>query len=134
MGRTQMVYDIQGIAALDYFDLYRKFTYTNQENYRLDHIAEVELGVKKDDNPHETFREWYTNDYQSFIDYNIKDVELVDALEDKMKLIELCLTMAYAAKVNYTDVLGAVRYWDVLIHNYLMKKGIVIPQKSSKNK
>ena len=134
MGRTQMVYDIQGIAALDYFDLYRKFTYTNQENYRLDHIAEVELGVKKDDNPHETFREWYTNDYKSFIDYNIKDVELVDALEDKMKLIELCLTMAYAAKVNYTDVLGAVRYWDVLIHNYLMKKGIVIPQKSSKNK
>ena len=134
MGRTQMVFDIQGIAALDYFDLYRKFTYTNQENYRLDHIAEVELGVKKDDNPHETFREWYTNDYQSFIDYNIKDVELVDALEDKMKLIELCLTMAYAAKVNYTDVLGAVRYWDVLIHNYLMKKGIVIPQKSSKNK
>ena len=134
MGRTQMVYDIQGIAALDYFDLYRKFTYTNQENYRLDHIAEVELGVKKDDNPHETFREWYTNDYQSFIDYNIKDVELVDALEDKMKLIDLCLTMAYAAKVNYTDVLGAVRYWDVLIHNYLMKKGIVIPQKSSKNK
>ena len=132
MGRTQMVYDIQGIAALDYFDLYRKFTYTNQENYRLDHIAEVELGVKKDDNPHETFREWYTNDYQSFIDYNIKDVELVDALEDKMKLIELCLTMAYAAKVNYTDVLGAVRYWDVLIHNYLMKKGIVIPQKSTK--
>ena len=134
MGRTQMVYDIQGIAALDYFDLYRKFTYTNQENYRLDHIAEVELGIKKDDNPHETFREWYTNDYQSFIDYNIKDVELVDALEDKMKLIELCLTMAYAAKVNYTDVLGAVRYWDVLIHNYLMKKGIVIPQKSTKNK
>ena len=134
MGRTQMVYDIQGIAALDYFDLYRKFTYTNQENYRLDHIAEVELGVKKDDNPHETFREWYTNDYQSFIDYNINDVELVDALEDKMKLIELCLTMAYAAKVNYTDVLGAVRYWDVLIHNYLMKKGIVIPQKSTKNK
>ena len=122
------------IAALDYFDLYRKFTYTNQESYRLDHIAEVELGVKKDENPHETFRDWYTKDYQSFIDYNIKDVELVDALEDKMKLIELCLTMAYEAKVNYVDVLGSVRYWDVLIHNYLMNKGIVIPQKKSTNK
>ncbi len=134
MGRTQMVYDIQGIAALDYFDLYRKFTYTNQESYRLDHIAYVELGVKKDENPHETFRDWYTKDYQSFIDYNIKDVELVDALEDKMKLIELCLTMAYEAKVNYTDVLGSVRYWDVLIHNYLMDKGIVIPQKKVTSK
>ena len=134
MGRTQMVYDIRGIAALDYFDLYRKFTYTNQESYRLDHIAEVELGITKDDNPHETFKDWYTKDYQSFIDYNIKDVELVDALEDKMKLIELCLTMAYEAKVNYTDVLGSVRYWDVLIHNYLMAKGIVIPQKKTTNK
>ena len=134
MGRTQMVYDIRGIAALDYFDLYRKFTYTNQESYRLDHIAEVELGITKDENPHETFRDWYTKDYQSFIDYNIKDVELVDALEDKMKLIELCLTMAYEAKVNYVDVLGSVRYWDVLIHNYLMDKGIVIPQKKTTNK
>ncbi len=134
MGRTQMVYDIRGIAALDYFDLYRKFTYTNQESYRLDHIANVELGIQKDENPHETFRDWYTKDYQSFIDYNIKDVELVDALEDKMKLIELCLTMAYEAKVNYTDVLGSVRYWDVLIHNYLMDKGIVIPQKKTTNK
>jgi len=134
MGRTQMVYDIQGIAALDYFDLYRKFTYTNQESYRLDHIASVELGVKKDENPHDTFRDWYTNDYQSFIDYNIKDVEIVDALEDKMKLIELCLTMAYEAKVNYTDVLGSVKYWDILIHNYLMSKGVVIPQKKSSSK
>ena len=134
MGRTQMVYDIQGIAALDYFDLYRKFTYTNQESYRLDHIAEIELGETKSDNPHDTFRDWYTKDHQSFIDYNIKDVELVDALEDKMKLIELCLTMAYEAKVNYVDVLGSVRYWDVLIHNYLMSKGIVIPQKKTSNK
>ena len=61
-------------------------------------------------------------------------MELVDALEDKMKLIELCLTMAYEAKVNYVDVLGSVRYWDVLIHNYLMDKGIVIPQKKTTNK
>ena len=44
-------------------------------------------------------------DFQSFIDYNIQDVEIVDRLEDKMKLIELCLTMAYDAKVNYMDVL-----------------------------
>ena len=132
--KNQQFWNILGVSVLDYFDLYRKFTYTNQESYRLDHIASVELGIQKDENPHETFRDWYTKDYQSFIDYNIKDVELVDALEDKMKLIELCLTMAYEAKVNYTDVLGSVRYWDVLIHNYLMNKGIVIPQKKTTNK
>ena len=134
MGRKHQVYEIVGIAGLDYFDLYRKFTYTNQERYTLDHIAFVELGERKDGNPYETFREWYTKDYQSFLEYNITDVELVDKLEDKMRLIELCLTMAYDAKVNYTDVLGTVRYWDVLIHNHLMKKKIVIPQKKEREK
>ena len=58
------------------------------------------------------------------------DVELVDRLEDKMKLIELCLTMAYDAKVNYMDVLGTVKYWDILIYNYLRGRNIVIPQKN----
>ncbi len=134
MGRKHQVYDIQGISHLDYFDLYRKFTYTNQESYRLDHIAYVELGEKKDENPYEIFREWYTKDFQSFIEYNIMDVEIVDKLEDKMKLIELCLTMAYEAKVNYMDVLGSVKYWDVLIYNYLRSKNIVIPQKRKSDK
>jgi len=134
MGREQQVWVIQGVSALDYFDLYRKFTYTNQESYRLDHISYIELGEKKTGNPYETFRDWYTKDYQSFIDYNINDIELVDKLEDKLKLIDLCLTMAYEAKVNYEDVLGTVKYWDVLIHNYLMDKNIVIPQKVKKSK
>ena len=134
MGRRHQTYGIQGIAALDYFDLYRKFTYSAQESYRLDHIAKVELGEQKTGNPFDTFSEWYTKDFQSFIEYNINDVEIVDKLEDKMKLIELCLTMAYEGKVNYTDVLGSVRYWDVLIYNYLREKNIVIPQKVSHEK
>ena len=134
MGRNHQVYAIQGVAGLDYFDLYRKFTYTAQESYRLDHIAKVELGESKDGNPYDTFSEWYQKDFQSFIEYNIQDVEIVDKLEDKMKLIELCFTMAYDAKVNYTDVLGAVRYWDVLIYNYLKEKNIVIPQKKPAEK
>ena len=134
MGRHHQLYNIAGVSALDYFDLYRKFTYTNQESYRLDHIAFVELGERKVGNPFDTFREWYTKDYQSFIDYNIKDVELVDRLEDKMRLIELCLTMAYDGKVNYTDILGTVRYWDIVIYNHLRKKNIVIPQKTNNTK
>ena len=134
MGRNHQTYIISGVAALDYFDLYRKFTYTAQESYRLDHIAKVELGESKEGNPFDTFREWYTKDFQSFIEYNIQDVEIVDRLEDKMKLIELCLTMAYDGKVNYIDVLGSVRYWDVLIYNHLRKQKIVIPQKTSNEK
>jgi len=134
MGRKHQVYEIQGVAHLDYFDLYRKFTYSAQESYRLDHIAFVELGERKDGNPFETFKDWYTKDFQSFIEYNIMDVEIVDRLEDKMKLIELCLTMAYDAKVNYMDVLGSTKYWDILIYNYLRDKKIAIPQKIPKTK
>jgi len=134
MGRKHQVFDIQGVSHLDYFDLYRKFTYTAQESYRLDHIAFVELGDRKDGNPYETFSEWYQKDFQSFIEYNIMDVEIVDRLEDKMKLIELCLTMAYDAKVNYMDVLGSTKYWDILIYNYLREKNIVIPQKKHNSK
>ena len=134
-GKKEQVYDIMGVEDLDYLLLYRKFTYTRQESYRLDHIANVELGQRKDENPYETFRDWYTKDYQSFLDYNIMDVELVDRLDAKMKLIDLILTMTYEAKVNMSDSFTSVKYWDVLIYNHLLSKKIVIPQKrSSKTK
>ena len=126
-GREHVCYDIKGLEQLDYLDLYKKFTYSAQESYRLDHIAFVELGERKEKNPYDTFREWYTKDYQSFIDYNIQDVELVDRLEDKMRLIDLILTMAYDAKCNYGDVFSQVRMWDVIMYNYLRDKGIQIP-------
>ncbi len=130
-GRKDQVYDILGVEEVDYLQLYKKFTYTGQESYRLDHIAFVELGERKDENPFETFREWYTKDYQSFLDYNIMDVELVDRIDDKMKLLDLILTMTYEAKVNISDSFTSVKYWDVLIYNHLLKKKIVIPQKAS---
>jgi DNA polymerase elongation subunit (family B) len=134
-GRDQISYSIAGVSVIDYLDLYKKFTYTNQESYRLDHIANVELGQKKlDHSEFETFKDFYTQNWQKFIDYNIKDVELVDRLEDKMKLIELCFTMAYDAKVNYQDVFYQVRTWDAIIFNYLKKRNIVIPQKDRSTK
>jgi DNA polymerase elongation subunit (family B) len=134
-GREQISYEVAGVSVIDYLDLYKKFTYTNQESYRLDHIAFVELGQKKlDHSEFETFKDFYTKDWQKFVDYNIKDVELVDQLEDKMKLIELCLTMAYDAKVNYNDVFFQVRTWDAIIYNYLKKRNIVIPPKDKSSK
>ena len=100
-GRKNYAYDVSGINILDYLDLYRKFTYSNQESYRLDHIAFVELGQRKlDHSEYENFRDFYTRDWQKFIEYNIQDVELIDRLEDKMKLLELAITMSYDAKVN----------------------------------
>ena len=127
-GRNYIYYDIIGVSILDYLDLYQKFTYTNQESYRLDHIASVELGQQKlDHSEFETFKDFYTQNWQKFVDYNIIDVELVDRLEDKMKLIELALTMAYDAKVNFEDVYYQVRMWDSIIYNDLTRKNIVVP-------
>ena len=127
-GREQIFYRMLGINVIDYLDLYKKFTYTNQESYRLDHIAFVELGQRKvDHNEFENFKDFYTKDWQKFIDYNIVDVELVSRLEEKMKLIELAVALAYDAKVNMQDVYYQVRMWDTLIYNFLNKKGIVVP-------
>ena len=134
-GRKQTTYDVGGITQLDYLNLYKKFTYKAQESYRLDHIADVELGQKKlDHSEFDTFKDFYTQNWQKFVEYNIVDVELVDRLEDKMKLIELALTMAYDAKVNYADVFYQVRMWDNIIYNYLKKRSIVIPQKDRSEK
>ena len=135
MGRKHISYDIGGISQLDYLDLYKKFTYKAQESYRLDYIASVELGQKKlDHSEFDTFKDFYTNGWQKFVEYNIIDVELVDRMEDKMKLIELALTLAYDAKVNYEDVFYQVRMWDTIIYNYLKGRGIVIPPKEKSDK
>jgi DNA polymerase elongation subunit (family B) len=134
-GRKQFAVDTLGISTLDYLELYKKFTYSNQESYRLDYICNVELGEKKlDHSEFDTFKEFYENDWQKFIDYNIHDVRLVDKLEDKMKLIELAYTMAYDAKVNYEDVFSQVRMWDNYIYNELNKRRIAIPPKKEATK
>jgi len=134
-GRKNISYDVGGITQLDYLNLYKKFTYKAQESYRLDYIAEVELGQKKlDHSEYDTFKDFYTKGWQKFVEYNIVDVELVDRMEDKMKLIELAITMAYDAKANYADVFSQVRMWDTIIYNYLKKRNIVIPPKERSDK
>ena len=135
MGRIHQKYDICGVSVLDYLDVYKKFTFTNRESYRLDVIAEIELGQKKlDHSEFDTFKDFYTNGWDKFVDYNLVDVDLVDQLEEKMKLIDLCMLMAYDAHVNYTDCFYMVRLWDVIIYNELRKKNIVLPAKKRSDK
>ncbi len=134
-GRRNYAYDISGVNILDYLDLYRKFTYSSQESYRLDHIAFVELGQRKvDHSEYDNFKDFYTSDWQKFMEYNIQDVELIDRLEDKMKLLELAITMSYDAKVNFEDVYSQVRMWDTMIYNYLTDRNIVVPPRKGSKK
>lgn len=129
------VYDLVGIAALDYFDLYRKFTFVTRESYRLDHIASVELGENKISyEDYSNLQEFYKKDFAKFVKYNYIDVELVVKLENKLRLLELAVALAYNAKVNLSDVFSQVRTWDAIIYHYLSDQGIVIPQKMVEEK
>ena len=129
-GQQKKVYNMTGISALDYIELYRWYAPAgkSQESYSLNHISSVELDeTKLSYDEYDNLHSLYRLNYQKFIEYNIKDVELVVKLEDKLKLIELALTLAYDTKTNYEDVFAQTRMWDSLIYAYLLEKGIVVP-------
>ena len=135
MNREHTVLNIAGIEVMDYLDLYRTFTYDAQESYRLDHIAYVELGERKlSYEEFDNMIDFYKSDFQKFMEYNVKDVELVHRLEDKLRLMELAIALAYSAKVNYIDVFSQVRMWDVIIYNYLHDHKIAIPPRKGGHK
>ena len=130
MNREHAVYELVGVATLDYYELYQTFTYTNQESYRLDHITFVELGEKKlSYEEYESMVDFYKENFQKFMEYNVRDVELVTKLETKLKLLELAINLAYSAKVNFMDVFSQVKTWDQIIYHYLKAKKIAIPPK-----
>ena len=134
-GKETCTFNLIGISVLDYYELYKTFTYTNQESYALDHIAWVELGDRKISyTDYDNISDFYKNNFQLFIEYNIKDVELVEKLENKMRLMELAVALAYSAGVNFTDVFSQVRTWDVIIYNHLMRRNIIIPSKKDNDK
>ena len=129
-GRELISYEIYGIASLDYIELYKWFAPggKSQDSYRLDNIANIELGKKKlSYDEFENLHQLYKLNYQKFIEYNIVDVELIVELEAKLKLIELSLTLSYDTKSNYGDVFTQTRMWDAIIHNYLLERNIVVP-------
>ena len=129
MGRTQTAYELKGISQLDYLDLFKKFGYSYgpQETYKLDHIAHVVLGEKKlSYEEYSNLHTLYKYNHQKFIDYNIKDVELVDRIEDKLGLITLCMTMAYKGGVNYNDTFGTTMIWDTIIYRRLFANKIAV--------
>ena len=126
-GSVRTTFDIMGIQHLDYMELFKKFAYTygNQESYSLNHISSVVLGEKKlDYSEVGSLRDLYGADYQMFVDYNIKDVELIERMEEKLGLITLVMTMAYLGGVNYQDTLGTCAIWDSIIFRRLARSKI----------
>jgi len=129
-GSENDVYEIPGMQTLDYMELFQKFGYTYgpQESYALNHIAYVVLGEKKLSYEESgSLKNLYKDDHQKYIDYNMKDVELVDRLEEKMGLITLALTIAYKGGVNYQDTFGVTAIWESIIYRKLNTNKIVVP-------
>lgn len=127
-GKEQTEYELVGIASLDYLFLYRKFAYTPQETFRLDHIAQTELGKKKTDySEFKSMSDFYHQDHQKFINYNINDCVLVEELEKKKGIIAMVYAMTYDSKTNFRDCFTPTRTWDVIIYNHLFEQGIVVP-------
>ena len=129
-GRMNYGFEITGIQQADYLELFRKFGYSYgaQESYKLDHIGYVVLGERKlSYEEHGDLFNLYKNDFQKFIDYNIKDVQLVDRIDEKMGLINLIFTMAYKAGVNISDTFGTTSIWESIIYRRLLKNKIVSP-------
>ena len=135
-GNKVMVFNLYGINVIDYMALYKQRTFVNQESYSLDHISHIELNKQKIDySEYGNLHTLYKNNYPLYLEYNVKDVTLVEDLEDKLGLLELTLTMAYNAKCNYSDTFGMVKYWETIIYNFLKEQGIQTPpQKLEKTK
>ena len=135
-GKMDVSFTLYGINIVDYLDLYRKHTFVNQESYKLDHIAHVELDKKKlDYSEYGSLHKLYQQNYPLFLEYNVKDVTLVEDLEDKLGLLELTYSMSYNAKCNYGDTFGMVKYWETIIYNFLKKQNIQTPpQKLDRSK
>lgn len=128
-GKIFHAYEILGVSCIDYLDLYKKFVLKPRESYKLDSIAFVELGENKLENPYDTFKEFYENDWSRFVKYNIHDVHLVDMLEDKLRLIDLLVAITYYAKCNYNDVFSPVKTWDCILSNAMADANIFAPLK-----
>jgi DNA polymerase elongation subunit (family B) len=129
-GKELKTYTILGVASLDYLDLYKAYSPDgkSQESYRLDNIAHVELGENKISyDEYDNLHQLYRLNFQKFIEYNIHDVTLIIRLDDKLKLFELALTLAYDTKSNYEDIFQQTRMWDALTYNHLLERNIIVP-------
>lgn len=121
-------WSIAGVSSLDYLDLYKKFTYTQQPTYRLDAIGKVEVGMGKiqyDGSLDQLFKD----DLNKFIEYNLQDVRIIVEIDKKLKLIELVRGICHLGHVQYEDYSFSSKFLEGTIVTYLHRKGIIVTNK-----
>ena len=127
-GRQSITYDFIGRVHLDSLELYRKYTYEERHSYRLDAIAEYELGERKTQYEG-TLDQLYNNDFKTFIEYNRQDTSLLDRLDKKLKFIDLANTLAHECTVLLQTTMGAVAVTEQAIINEAHRRGFQVPNR-----
>jgi DNA polymerase elongation subunit (family B) len=127
-GKTAITYDFIGRVHLDSLELYRKYTYEERHTYRLDAIAEYELGQRKTQYEG-TLDQLYNNDFKTFVEYNINDCQLLDDLDKKLKFMDLANTLAHECTVLLQTTMGAVAVTEQAIINEAHKRGMIVPNR-----
>jgi DNA polymerase elongation subunit (family B) len=107
-GREQVKWHIEGLSCVDYLDIYKRFCQTLRESYKLDAIGEVELQERKIDYGDQNLTDLADNDWDTFVDYNIQDVNLLVRLEQKLQYIQLLRMIAYAGLTTFEGALGSL--------------------------
>ena len=121
-------YFMAGVSYLDYITLYKNYNFGELPNYRLDTIAQIELGrgkIEYQGNLDQLFEE----DIEKFIEYNLVDVELVVDFEEKLQFIDLCRGICHVGHVPYEDFVYSSKYLEGALLTYLRRKGLVAPNK-----
>jgi DNA polymerase elongation subunit (family B) len=128
-GRQSVTYDFVGRVHLDSLELYRKYTYEERHTYRLDAIAEYELGQRKTQYEG-TLDQLYNNDFKTFIEYNRNDCQLLDDLDKKLKFLDLANTLAHENTVLLQTTMGAVAVTEQAIINEAHRRGMQVPNRT----
>ena len=129
-GKEVLTYELLGMQIIDYMEAYKKIELKKRELYTLNYIAHIELDEEKlDYSEYESLNDLYIKNHQKFIEYNIRDVELVERLEKKLRFLAVIMNMAYISHVNYQDVFFQTRMWEALSYRELFNQGIIFPPK-----
>jgi DNA polymerase elongation subunit (family B) len=107
-GQEQTRWYIEGISLIDYLDVYKRFCLGLRESYKLNSIAQVELGESKVDIGATNLATLADKDWKTFIDYNIQDVKLLVKLEEKLKYTELIRMLAYVGLTTFEAAMGSL--------------------------
>ena len=127
-GKSAVTYDFIGRVHLDSLELYRKYTYEERHTYRLDAIAEYELGQRKTQYEG-TLDQLYNNDFKTFVEYNINDCKLLDDLDKKLKFMDLANKIAHENTVLLQTTMGAVAVTEQAIINEAHRRGMQVPNR-----